>query len=259
MVAKPLIRTCFVLIAVFGRMPVASAQVTVAVPEKQTAITHQESSHMTSNPALQDLMRISDHRAPNLAQNTQDFDVLYQQGQQAQQELTQMIQHMAWITKGSPMLPNVKSELRAKTKISTELNGQVDQLTDIARGTLVLNDIDSLLTAYQWLEQKAEIVEVKNRFRHPAQSGYRDMKCLVRLPQTDHIAEVQLHLEQIANIKNGVEHQIYETIQYIERRAQQAERPLNAPEQQRIQLLRSHSQRLYQTAWQYYQPAEQAA
>jgi hypothetical protein len=259
MVAKPLIRTCFVLIAVFGRNPIASAQVTVTIPIQPTAtITSQELPKMTTPKALQDLMRIDDYRQTDLTQSTQNFELLYAQGNKAQKELSQWLQQMAWISQGTPMIPAQKSVERARTKIETELNGQVNQITDIARGTLVLKDIESLLTAYTWLAQRADILEVKNRFKAPAQSGYRDMKCLVRLPKTQHIAEVQLHLEGIANIKNGVEHQIYETIQHIERRANKDNRILSETEIQRITLLREHSQRLYKTAWRRYQSVQAA-
>ncbi len=259
MVAKPLIRTCFVLIAVFSRSPIASAQVTVTIPIKSAAtVTHQELPKMTTPKALQDLMRIDDYRQTDLMQSTQNFEQLYAQGNKAQLELSQWLQQMAWMSQGTPMIPAAKSIERARIKIETELNGQVNQLTDIARGTLVLKDIESLLNAYHWLAKKADILEVKNRFKAPAQSGYRDMKCLVRLPETQHIAEVQLHLESIANIKNGVEHQIYENIQHIERRAHKANRVLSEPEIQRIALLRGHSQRLYKTASQQYQTVEAA-
>ncbi len=254
MVAKPLIRTCFVLIAVFGRNPIASAQVTVTIPiQSTTTITSQELPKMTTPKALQDLMRIDDYRQTDLTQSTQNFEQLYTQGHQAQNELSQWLHQIAWVSQGTPMIPAPKSVERARIKIETELNGQVNRITDIARGTLVLKDIESLLTAYTWLAQRVDILEVKNRFKAPAQSGYRDMKCLVRLPESQHIAELQLHLEGIANIKNGVEHQIYETIQHIERRATKDNRALSETETQRIALLRGHSQKLYQTAWQQYQ------
>ena len=53
----------------------------------------------------------------------------------------------------------------------------------------------------------------KNRFKKPTASGYRDLNLLVRLPKTNLIAEVQLHLKAIADVKSGPEHDLYEQIQ----------------------------------------------
>ncbi len=137
-------------------------------------------------------------------------------------------------------------------KIDTELNGQVNQITDLARGTIVATDVESLVGAYETLSREAQVVRVKNRFKSPAASGYRDLNILVKLPKTGIIAEVQLHLKDIADVKSGPEHDLYEIVQGIERRAAAENRTLNEFETAQIASLRRQSMELYQNAWQPY-------
>jgi len=75
---------------------------------------------------------------------------------------------------------------------------------------------------------------------------------LVRLPKTNIIAEVQLHLKAIAEVKSGAEHELYEIIQGIERVASAQNRALNDIETAQITSLRRQSLELYQQAWQPY-------
>ncbi len=75
---------------------------------------------------------------------------------------------------------------------------------------------------------------------------------LVRLPKTNLIAEVQLHLKAIADVKNGPEHDLYEQIQKLERQASMEKRNLSEIEMASIKNMRSQAKNLYQQAWQPY-------
>ena len=104
----------------------------------------------------------------------------------------------------------------------------------------------------QVLERETTVVKVKNRFKKPAPSGYRDLNLLVQLPKTNLVAEVQLHLKAIADVKSGPEHDLYEQIQHIERRADTEQRAINEFEVAQINNMRRQSRQLYQDAWQPY-------
>ena len=108
------------------------------------------------------------------------------------------------------------------------------------------------MLAYEQLNRFTKIVKTKNRFKTPARSGYRDLNLLVQLPHSNIVAEVQLHLKAIADVKSGEEHDIYEEIQSIERAAASQSRQLNEIEVARIHHLRNQSRSLYQDAWQPY-------
>ncbi|MEJ2766379.1 phosphoribosylglycinamide formyltransferase [Photobacterium sp. MCCC 1A19761] len=245
---------------VLGRSPIASA----TLPDYHSPDIEHPSPTRGSKACFQrslsGLYAIPSYRAPTLAQPHRDFNSLYTAAAQAQQELEALIHRVSLTTQTRPVIPGMKSIERARYKIDTELNGQPDQLTDLARGSVVARDIGSIVQTFELFNQEAEIVEVKNRFKQPASSGYRDLKLLIRLPESQLIAEVQLHLEAISAIKNGPEHGIYETIQGIERQAEQAQRALTPLERRQLTDLRRQAQTLYQTAWhQYLQPERSAA
>ncbi|GHA32363.1 phosphoribosylglycinamide formyltransferase [Photobacterium aphoticum] len=253
MSAKSLFRTCFVLFCILGRGPVANAtipQFTDADIEHPASPTQDTKDNFQRS--LSGLYAIPSFRAASVNQPFTDIDTLYQHAEPAQHELQQLLTQVSLHTTTLPILPGVKSKERAAYKIATELNGHPELLTDIARGTLVADNIASLVDAYSLLSREATVLETKNRFKTPAASGYRDLKMLVQLPQTGIIAEIQLHLNAIADIKSGPEHDIYANIQQIERTAQAEQRVLNDIERATITQLRNQSQEMYQHAWHQY-------
>ncbi|MBY6186827.1 RelA/SpoT domain-containing protein [Marinobacter hydrocarbonoclasticus] len=196
---------------------------------------------------LKDLYAIDAKRNKRAKQGHTDFDTLYRQANAAQFELAQLTRHVAVISDTDAVMPGIKSRDRAYAKLHGELEGDVSRLTDLARTSLVANDIGSLVAAYEQLEARAEVVAVKNRFKQPKANGYRDLNLLVRLPKSDMVAEVQIHLAPIAEIKNGPEHDIYEQIQELERRAKL--QPLSELESARMARLSQQSTDLYIGAW----------
>lgn len=198
------------------------------------------------------------HLAPVLQPYTH-FETLFNHAYLAQTDFNRLMHKIAAHSQSEVILPGQKSHQRALEKITTELHGNTQALTDLIRGSIVAADLDTLLTAYHYIIQYTDVCDIKNRFRHPAESGYRDIKILIRLPDTHLIAEIQLHLHRISSIKNGVEHAIYEKIQKIERRAILESRSLYPLEKKQITLLRQRSQQLYQSVWQHYIDANKLA
>ncbi|BBM64847.1 RelA/SpoT domain-containing protein [Vibrio alfacsensis] len=181
-----------------------------------------------------------------------DFDILYSKAHQAQFELETICKSTALLTNAQPYFAGVKSKQRSIEKITHELDGKVERITDLARATIVADDVASLVSIYEALERETTIVKVKNRFKKPTPSGYRDLNLLVRLPKTNLVAEVQLHLKAIAEVKNGPEHDLYEKIQNVERLALMEKRDLNEWEMASIKQMQSQSKNWYQQAWQPY-------
>ncbi|WIH21426.1 phosphoribosylglycinamide formyltransferase [Photobacterium damselae] len=252
---KSILRTGVILLFMLGRTSVANADSSAnnyVEPDFDVQQKYSLKSQKFFQKSLSGLYNVPSWQADSIQQPYSDFATLYQNAELAQHELSVMMHEIALASNAHPIIPTVKSEQRAKVKIAQELNGQVDRITDLSRATLIADDIPSLMQAFELLNKEARIVAVKNRFKNPAPSGYRDLKVLVELPKTQLIAEVQLHLDEIATIKNGEEHKIYEQIQKIERTAQTEARPFNDIEQTKIKKLRSISQQMYQDAWQQY-------
>ncbi len=246
-----LLRTAALMLLVLSRAP-AFAAVPPVMPVK--ADTGEFQNQLTSKRfkhSLSGLYAISTSDE-TIHQPYNDFDILYSKSHYAQAELETLCKSTALLTSTEVYFAGVKSAHRAKEKVDTELNGQASRITDLARATIVANDVSSLMDAYETLNKEATIVKVKNRFKSPAPSGYRDLNVLVELPKTGVIAEVQFHLKAIADVKNGAEHDLYEQIQQIERKAKREQRHLNSLEVAKIKRIRNESKNLYQQAWQPY-------
>ncbi|QYK02274.1 RelA/SpoT domain-containing protein [Shewanella psychrotolerans] len=208
---------------------------------------------------LDGLIAISTTSSSTVRQTSSDIDRLYCQANAAQIELSQLLASLNGAEYCELVLPAIKSYQRAAQKVATKFGGDASQITDLARASLVADDIYSLMIAYEDLSQKAKIVQVKNRFAVPKASGYRDLNLLVKLPQTQMIVEVQLHLKAISEIKNGEEHQVYETVQAIEASAKKQGRQLNDIEVAKITQLRQQSHKLYHKAWLNYKRLDNAS
>lgn len=230
----------------FAALPTAPSNDTSKANNSQGEVCSKKFKH-----SLSGLYGIPNHDVTAL-QPYADFAVLYTKAHQAQAELETLCQSTALLTNSEAYFAGVKSQHRAQEKIEHELGGKVERITDLARATIVANDIASLMDVYEVLEREATVVKVKNRFKKPTASGYRDLNILVQLPKTNIIAEVQLHLKAIADVKNGPEHDIYENVQKIERLAASEHRAFNDIEAEQIKRYRNLSKDLYQNAWQPY-------
>ncbi|WP_428776353.1 phosphoribosylglycinamide formyltransferase [Vibrio sp.] len=247
-----LLRTTALMLLVLSRAPAFAALPTgpSLSPELRPASQNQISAKRFKH-SLSGLYGIQSSNS-NVEQPVTDFDALYQQASIAQQELEAICSNAALLSNAETQFAGIKSRQRALQKVEFELDGKAERITDLARATIIADDVASLVNAYEVLDQQTEIVKVKNRFKQPGASGYRDLNVLVRLPNSQIIAEVQLHLKSIAAVKNGEEHKIYEAIQRIERNAAQEGREINELEQQRIVNMRNQSKDMYQQAWQPY-------
>ncbi|MBY6196629.1 RelA/SpoT domain-containing protein [Vibrio hangzhouensis] len=246
------LRTAALMLLVLSRTPALAA--TLNQSDSSSTKGKQEQNEVCPSVFKHSLSGLYgiDALNSNAIQPHSDFDVLYSKAHQAQHELEALCKTTALLTHTEAYFAGVKSAERAKEKIRTELNGETNQITDLARGTIVADDVKSLVSAYEALNREAKVVRVKNRFKSPAPSGYRDLNILVQLPKTGIIAEVQLHLKAIADVKSGPEHDLYEIIQGIERKAAAQQRSLNDIETAQIASLRRQSLELYQNAWQPY-------
>ena len=212
----------------------------------QTKQVNSNSDHLAA------LYSVKAFQSDQIKQPYSEFELLYQNAIAGQAELETISELIAWQTDSAVLSSGVKSKLRAIDKINTDLAGNSEKITDLARISIVAKDVPTLMKSFRLLDQQTELVRVKNRFTARGASGYRDLSVLVRLPKSDIIAEVQLHLEAFSTIKNGKEHDNYQQIQEIERLQLSDNRPLSEIELAAISKLRKESQQLYQQAWSQY-------
>ncbi|WP_428459008.1 RelA/SpoT domain-containing protein [Photobacterium makurazakiensis] len=250
---KSVLRTGFILLMVFGRgSAVASPVASFPELDYEVSSKQSETSKKTFQRSLSGLYAIENWKYNAIQQPYADFEAMYSAAPAAQQELANLISEISLITQTESVVPPVKSKTRAEIKINTELNGQANKITDLARASIVADDIPSLVQAFELMNKEVDVVAIKNRFKTPTESGYRDLKMLVQLPKSKMIAEVQLHLSAISTVKNGEEHEIYEQVQNIERNALSQAREITEFELAQIAKLRATSKNLYHNAWQQY-------
>lgn len=251
-----LFRTFFIFLLLLSTRTgfAATNEIQTSVKEKSDnyAVRQALSKNLTGLTSIQSIQ----YHPPR--QTSSDLDTLYSQAHDAQAELSKLLTQIAHSHNLTPLLPEVKSYQRASYKVNTKLSGDASQLTDLARATLVADNIQDLVTAYEALNEQSQMVQVKNRFAAPKESGYRDINMLVKLPKSGMIAEVQLHLHEIAKIKSGAEHQVYEEIQAIEGVASNENRMLNDIEKAQITRLRQMSHKQYHKAWLQYKRIDAA-
>ncbi len=198
---------------------------------------------------LESLLALQESHGGAPQQFTHELDTLFERAPYAQSELTDLVTYISEQNHAFTIIPEIKSYQRAQQKVAMKFDGDASYLTDIARATIVADDVGSLMNAYKAIVAQAEVVQIKNRFANPKASGYRDLNLLVKLPQSQMVAEVQLHLNKIAEIKSGPEHHVYEQIQQIELQAQLQHRSVSELELMQIVKLRQASHKMYHKAW----------
>lgn len=151
----------------------------------------------------------------------------------------------------------LKSEARVKEKGAVLLDekgrpNDWGQLTDLARSSVQFKSVSEIYKALDHLGQQYEIVRFKDRFRNPTPEGYRDILLNVKMPPDPpgHVAEIQLHTEEILKIKNGRGHALYEESRVIREKAESEKRDLTPDETKQLDKLVREQRKLYNSAYQ---------
>jgi len=98
--------------------------------------------------------------------------------------------------------PN-KSRARAIEKIENDYMGDHTKLVDVVRASSIFVTFLELTHAVEALmaDGCVLVVRAKDRFNKPTDFGYKDLLLNVKLEGSDHVGELQLHLQSIIDIK----------------------------------------------------------
>lgn len=107
---------------------------------------------------------------------------------------------------------------RAMQKVD-KYNGDASDLSDLAAGRLVFEDIDSLYAALDRLQadERVLIVDYEDRFVRRQDSGYADITMKLRFADTGRVVEMRLELKPLTSIAK-YEHAIYELTRQIKQK-----------------------------------------
>ena len=88
----------------------------------------------------------------------------------------------------------------------------ITDILDIMGATIVVKDLQTLVSVTEELRRRNDVVRIKDRFKEnnkPKDSGYKDILTNVRLSDRM-IAEVQVNVEQMLAAKDGDGHKLYQ-------------------------------------------------
>ncbi|MGF1752147.1 phosphoribosylglycinamide formyltransferase, partial [Vibrio makurazakiensis] len=156
------LRTTALMLLVLSRAPAFAATVSTSSTEQSRTSAQNQVSSKVFRHSLSGLYGIKAFDSEQ-KQPYSDFDVLYSKAHQAQAELETICKSTALLTQSNALFAGVKSEQRSQEKINLELDGDVTRITDLARATIIANDVESLVEVYEAISREADVVKVKNK------------------------------------------------------------------------------------------------
>jgi hypothetical protein len=145
-------------------------------------------------------------------QHTSDLDALYADAALAQQELGAVITQLSTVVQCTPVVPpKLKQRDRAEEVIEKRFGGQAEKINDIARASVICNDMEDVRKVLLCLSKSYKIEQIYDRFKYPPMSCYRDMRLILRSDES-HFCELQIHLDSFWKAKEFKGHAIYQRL-----------------------------------------------
>lgn len=127
------------------------------------------------------------------------------------------------------MLGPLKGWDRIQAKVETEYGGNASKIADIVRGTFISDNADDLPRIQDALEERFEVVRVKDNVFTPTKTGLRNYNNNIVMPN-GHIVETQVMPAQLWAVK-AKSHDLMEEMQDLERQyPDKKTRPLDITE-----------------------------
>ncbi len=105
----------------------------------------------------------------------------------------------------------MKRAERIIEKVNNDYGGDFSRVVDVWGGSLIFDNEQDLLNALEKLQQRGDVVRLKNKWANPDDTGYRDINANIRL-SNGVVVELQLHNRGVMNVKNEIGHSLYEFI-----------------------------------------------
>lgn len=182
------------------------------------------------------------------SQKTGDLEQLYRDAAVAQPMLAQVTHQVAESAGGRALVPEMlKDRARAIEKITVDYGGDASRITDLARSSVVVDELDQIPQVVDEVRSGCKVMSMKDRFASPI-NGYRDVLFTLEMPN-GHITELQVQLQAILDVKNGRGHEIYEQLRSTAARVQLEGREATAMELNETTRLQHEMKQLYDDAF----------
>lgn len=132
----------------------------------------------------------------------------------------------------------LKTLERSQDKVNGDYKGDHTQITDLARGRLVIDKPEQVETLRQYFKEQREGFKVevlKDRFAKPSDTNFRDINMQVRLGN-GHVVEMRVEQKDILEAAKKT-HDPYEEVQKMDRAAEKEGRMLTPDEATRRQTI----------------------
>jgi len=154
-------------------------------------------------------------------------------------------------TPHEPLLPGLKGVKRATEKVMADYGGDVSQLKDVVRGTIVADSQLQIQSALKGIKQHfGEPISLRDALSPestPVSSdGYRDVKANVLV--NGHVAEVQINVPEMLAAKKRA-HPLYKEHRAISAKAELENRDVTPKENARQLELEAQQRKIYAAAW----------
>ena len=140
------------------------------------------------------------------------LDELFAAARVAKADLDKMVVQIADRTSGKGLVAPLKKQARAAQKVAGKYGGDMRQLNDVARASIMYDSVDDLYEGLQRIgkEKGVRIVNIKDSFANvrinPATgnpSAYHDVQLILMMPN-EHRVELQLHVFKLWEAKEGM-------------------------------------------------------
>ncbi len=148
-------------------------------------------------------------------QNVKNLDDVYTQAKEAKPAVEKMTEDFATETGGTAHFrPNKELKSRARAEEKVGIYGTFARLKDIIASTISFKTEAEMRKALKTFEEKHAVMELKDRFKTPMPTGYKDISMTVRMPN-GHLTEVQFSTDAMVEAKNGAGHVIYDLLREV--------------------------------------------
>ncbi|MDJ0696921.1 hypothetical protein [Mastigocoleus sp. MO_188.B34] len=183
----------------------------------------------------------------DIRQPTNNLDEIYKKSEEVKPSFQKLIQEIAIKTGGQTKFAPLKGRKRTEEKIQADYGGDASQVKDVLRASIIYEKFEQVELGLKELQQEGKIVALKDRFKNPTESGYRDILLNVET-ENGIVAEIQLHLGSILQAKKQG-HALYKQQREIEAKSRIENRPLTKEERLQYDSLVEKQRLLYDSAF----------
>ncbi|MEM3408155.1 MAG: non-canonical purine NTP pyrophosphatase [Candidatus Micrarchaeia archaeon] len=127
-------------------------------------------------------------------------------------DFDKILKQIAKDNHGVAIATELKKKDRTIEKALTEYGGNINKVTDILRGSIIVERSERIKDVINDIKSEFSVIQIKDYINLPSVSGY--MSILIKVKFRGLPAEIQIHLKRLFEMNEYIGHMLYE----IERR-----------------------------------------